>query len=391
MYYALLSLVFVLFLSVIAFLMTERGKDIREFIHFFATGMDSGFKIGQILFLGKIGRSAGLENLTSLFWSLPALDRCTAEIVQKSRLTGTDTDLKTQVLLSRLYAYRTKIELEQSRKKKGLETTKDIQTGQRIRILVQGVGVFSSKVLKNTARALVLDYPSNPKIAATAISWIHKTVSIYFWRQEDAGYTFDTVILPNPEPSNKAILHVAHSAMLERSQKRKSVRVKCSIYAQMFLIKPGEELNDFLEAEAGMKCLIEDLSEDGAMIIIGGKAKKGLQIKLQFVIHDIVIVMPGTIRAMEFNEETNQSRIHLESIELNQRMRNAILTFVYNVLPEAEKEKFDAIMLSEEDGKKDSAIVENTSIHNNTDQENNNDLISNFQEDLPELPDFAEN
>lgn len=390
MHYAVLIIIFVFVLSVIAFLMTERGKNIREYVHFFATGLDSGFKPVQILFLGKIGQSAGLENLTSLFWSLPALDRCTAEIVRKSRLTGTDTDSKTQVLLSRLYAYRTKLELDQSRKKRGLESTRDIQVGQRIRILVQGIGVFSSKVVKNTPRSLVLEYPSNPKLSATSINWLHKDVSIYFWRHEDAGYTFDTVVLPDLENKDKAVLHIGHSTMLERSQKRKSVRVKSSIYAQMFLVKPGEELNDFLEAESGMKCLIEDLSEDGAMIIIGGKAINGLHIKLQFVIHDIVIVMPGIIRAVEFNEETNQSRIHLESIELNQRMRNAILTFVYNVLPVDEKEKFDAIRLSEEDSQKDLRLTENIHIQNESDQKTDVDGISNLDTDLPELPDFAE-
>ena len=161
---------------------------------------------------------------------------------------------------------------------------------------------------------------------------------------------FDTVTLPDPVASGKAVLYIAHSHSLIRSQKRKSVRARCSIYAQMYLVKPGDTLDNALEPEPGMKCLIEDLSEDGAMVIIGGKAVKDMQIKLQFMVHDVLIVMAGVIRAVDFNKETNQSRIHFESGMLNARMRNAVLTFVYNVLPEAEKEELDAIRLTEEDG-----------------------------------------
>jgi len=169
------------------------------------------------------------------------------------------------------------------------------------------------------------------------------------------------------------VLHITHSHNLIRSQKRKSIRVKCSIYAQMYLVKPGEPLEFALEPEPGMKCLLEDLSEDGAMVIIGGKGVKDMQIKLQFLVHDVLIVMAGKIRAVEFNPDTNQSRIHFESGELNPRMKNAILSFVYNVLPEQEREELDAIRLSEEDGLSDAENAEG----------------SYSLEDLGEQPDFT--
>jgi PilZ domain. len=341
----------VLMLLLVAFLMTEKGKSFREYIMFCSVGLDSGFRIPQILFLGKVGRETGLKDLTALFWSIQALDQCTAEIVRRTRQTGTEKDIATQELLSRLYKYRTKIELEQAQKKHGLDSTRDIAAGQRVRVLLRGTGVFSSRVLRNTPKTLVLEFPvgSNAK-PATSVDWSARTLSIYFWRADDAGYVFDTVTLPDPLASGKAVLHVAHSHSLIRSQKRKSVRARCSIYAQMYLVKPGDTLDNSLEPEPGMKCLIEDLSEDGAMVIIGGKAAKDMQIKLQFMVHDVLIVMAGVIRAVEFNKETNQSRIHFESGQLNARMRNAILTFVYNVLPEEEKEELDAIRLTEEDG-----------------------------------------
>lgn len=366
-------------LAISALFLTNKGSSVKEYIRFFITGLDSGFKPSQIIFLGNIGQSSGLEDISTLFWSLTALDRCTAEIIRRSRQIGTENNPASQNLLSRLYTYRTKIELDQSKKKRGLVTTRDILVGQRIRILLRGVGVFSSKVMLNTSRNLILDFPTGTKTTVSSIDWRNCTVGIYFWRHDDAGYVFDTQVVSDPYALGKAMLHVAHSTNLVRSQKRKSIRVKCSIYAQLYLVKPGEPMDNALEPEPGMKCLVEDLSEDGAMIIIGGKAVKNMQIKLQFLVHDVLIVMSGYIRAVDHNSGTNQSRIHFESGELNPRMKNAILSFVYNVLPEEEREELDAIRLTEEDGLEEVDSAKGSdSMHGNL----------NSIEELPSIPDF---
>lgn len=375
--YVLPFVLVIVLLLVIVFMMSEPGKEARTFAHFCATGLDSGFKLPQILLLSRIGKETGLKDRSSLFWSVQSLDRCIAEIVMRTRRTGSENDAETQSLLSRLYAYRTSVELDQSKKKRGLETTKDIAAGQRVRILMRGVGVFGSKVLKINPSNIALEFPKGtPALPATSVDWNHKTVSVYFWRHEDAGYVFDTVTIPDAASEGRAILHVAHSNALIRSQKRKSVRAKCSIYAQMYLIKPGESLDGTMEPEPGMKCLIEDLSEDGAMVVIGGKAVRDMSIKLQFMVHNVLIVMAGIIRGFEYNQETNQSRIHFECNQLNPRMKNAILTFVYNVLPEEEKEILDAIRLTEEDDLEES----------DASGEANGDA----DQSLPDMPDFTE-
>lgn len=382
-----LAFIFLPLLAIVALLMTEKGAAIKQYIHFVATGLDSGFHLKQILFLGKIGKACGLENLTTLFWSVQELDRCTAEIVRRSRQTATENDPETQAFLSNLYTYRTKIELDNAKKRRGLDSSRDMVVHQKIRILLRGVGVFSSKVVRITSKTLVIDFPSSPKIAATSIDWTKKPVSVYFWRHDDAGYVFDSVVVPDPVSAGKAVLHIAHSNSLIRSQKRKSIRVKCSIYAQMYLVKPDEALESVLEPEPGMKCLLEDISEDGAMIIIGGKAVKDMRIKLQFMIHDVLIVMAGVIRAVEFNPDTNQSRIHFECGELNPRMKNAVLTFVYNVLPEEEKEELDAIRLTEEDGIADAQEADVTGKEHH--HANPAHQVEEMDELAPDLPDFA--
>jgi len=110
--------------------------------------------------------------------------------------------------------------------------------------------------------------------------------------------------------------------------------------------------------------------------VIGGKAVRDMSIKLQFMVHNVLIVMAGVIRGFEYNQETNQSRIHFECSQLNPRMKNAILTFVYNVLPEEEKEILDAIRLTEEDDLEESDA--------------SGEVIDDADSLLPDMPDFTE-
>ena len=69
---------------------------------------------------------------------------------------------------------------------------------------------------------------------------------------------------------------------------------------------------------------MQDLSEDGAAIAIGGKAVPGLQVKLQFGLDALSVVMSGTVRSVDYNAEANRSVLHVEAVTPSPRMRNAI-------------------------------------------------------------------
>lgn len=340
----------VLILLVIVFLFfSEKGRSIRSTGRLIVTGLDLGFSIDQIIFLGRIGKAAGLEDPSSLFWSATALDKCTSEIVRQVNVSGEDTS-KLQELLSSLYKYRNKIDLERSRSRRGLVSTRDIKPGQRVRILLSGAGVFSSRVMANTSAYLKMDFPKSPNIFATEIDWLYKNVKVFFWRMDDAGYEFPSTVVPGDADGGKAVIYLSHSDSVVRSQMRKSRRIKCSIFAQLYLVKDPSVPYNRIEAEPGMKCVLEDLSESGAMILIGGKAVKGLKIKLQFLIKDTLIIMTGVSRAVDYDKEKNRSRVHFECQQIDPRMRNIVLSFVYNVLPEEEKQEIRAARLSEKDG-----------------------------------------
>lgn len=341
-------------------------------INFFITGLDSGFSIGDLFLLYKVAQLCDLEQPTSLFWSMPALNRCIAQINTQASADGKKLSVQHQNLMTKLYNYRTKVQ-NQSDEKKGLSSTSSLDKGQILRIIFPGKGVFASRIIEN-GNQIVIDVPTQKGIITIpAEEWVGKVISIYLWRKGDARYVFDTTVTQSGLYIGKSSLFLNQSNNLVRTQKRKSVRVPCEIYGQLYIIK--KQISNFTEIEtkSGYKCLILDISESGAMIKIGGKGVENIQIKLQFTIQKMIIVMFGIVRTVEYNEQENLSILHFECTHIEQAMRNEILSFVYNTLPENEKEILEAINQTEADNEDLENVLSNKNDDNDSQENSQND------------------
>ena len=322
----------------------------KDNIKFFSTGLDSGFKLSEIFLLWKLAKIANLQDPLTLYWSLPSLEKGIAATIANAKNNGLEHSKKTQDFLAKLYAYRTKLELN-PKNKKGLTSTKFIDVGQKIRVILKGRGVFSAEVLNNS-KDLIISLPlQNNQITIAGVDWVGMMMSVYLWRKDDAAYVFDTYVRENTMFNGKSVLCLSHTDNLLRTQKRRSVRCECHIYAQMYIIKSETADLKSMETQPGLKCLLEDISEDGALIKIGGKGVSNLHIKLQFTIGESFIVMSGFVRGVEYDEEKNQSKLHFECTYIDTPMKNAILSYVYNVIPDEEKEIIQAMDLAEKDEK----------------------------------------
>ena len=317
-------------------------------ITFYISGLDAGFSFADIQTLWKAAGLSGIEEPNTLFYSMNSLTRCMERISNSIMVASKDERPRYQALLAKLFDYRTKIQNE-SDSKKGLQTTLSLDKGQKLRIILPGRGVFTSEILNNGNQIVVTIPKKNDIIEVPAHEWINKNLSVYLWRKGDARYVFDTNVTQSGVFLGQPALFLNHSNNLVRTQKRKAVRAKCSIYGQLYIVK--EKIADYhaVETHDGYKCLIEDISEAGALIRIGGRGLSHVQIKLQFNIQNMLIVMFGTIKHSEFNEEKNESLLHFECTHIESAMKNEVLGFVYNMLPEPEKEVMQALDLTEED------------------------------------------
>lgn len=363
MYTIIAIIVISLFLILVAFLYSAFKNKIK----FFVTGLDAGFSMPDMHLLWNVAQICELDEPTSLFFSMPALTKCMSQITNQASADNTIDTPKYQTLLSKLFAYRTKIQNE-SDNKKGLSSTETLENGQRLRIILPGQGVFASKVVSN-GKMIVITLPKkNDIIVIGAEDWIGKVIHVYFWRKGDAQYVFDTSVVQHGIYLGKTTLYLKQSYNLTRTQKRRAVRAKCEIYAELFFVKKSNEDEQIIESKNGYKCLLQNISESGALIKIGGKGRENIKIKLQFSIKSKLIIMVGIVRKVEYNQELNQSYLHFECTNIEQSMKNEILAFVYNMLPESEKEVLEAIKQTENDSEDILNETENSQSENNHDE-----------------------
>ena len=340
----------VTFLIIVLVILATLGAIYTTFksrINFYVTGLDSGFSFSEIQLLWNAAELCNLEQPTSLFFSMNSLTKCMTQI---SNQTSADGSQKNQMLMSKLFNYRTKIQNEAD-DKKGMTTTHSLDKGQTLRIIWPGKGVFTSEIVGN-GNQIVINVPRQKNlIPHAADEWVGKVISVYLWRKGDARYVFDTTVTQAGLFLGKPALFIKHSANLTRTQKRRAVRVKCQIYGMLYLIKKDTVDVNAIETQNGYRCLIEDISESGALIRIGGKGAQNVRIKLQYNIQNKLILMVGVVRTVEFNEEQNQSLLHFECTNIETSMRNEVLKFVYNMMPQNEKEVLEALEQTETDEK----------------------------------------
>lgn len=336
----LILIILVLMLAIVALSFLFRGQRKYSRLEYYFKAREAGFSFSEAGDLKETAQLAGSADPTGILWSPKELERVIKILGAKFKAEGSDQARGNIQFLDRLFQYRKKLEFEQPKYKYGLQSTRQIKQNQRLRLLVNGIGVFNSTVIDNTERFLVCSYPLGTRLPAR-FSWKGQHVSVYFWRQEDAGYVYDTYIIEDMRIKNVPMLHVAHTEALFRTQKRGSVRISSRISAYLYLLNRLEGAYEKPERVPGMKCLLQDVSEDGFAFLIGGKGKPGTFVKAQFFIGDDQVVMSGTVRGVDYFDDKKQSLIHVEAVKPSPRMCNLIRTYVYN-LNGKEEESFDA-------------------------------------------------
>jgi c-di-GMP-binding flagellar brake protein YcgR len=342
--YLLLMVIPLVGITLLALFKPSRNSK-TSWVSFMAKGKDAGFSFREIDLLRKLAIKSHLEDPASLFWSQKQLDRCIAAMLRNTRLSGEDRKQSTQDFIAKLYEYRKKIEFEKPQYKKGINNSRQIEEGQPIRLLAESMGVYKSKIVKNVEHYMTIARPVSPNLPLS-FSWNGLKIAVYFWRRDDAGYVFDTVVTDEVYSKGVQALQITHAESLFRTQKRNSIRIKTKKHAFLYL-PDGGALNDNIETKPGLKCIVEDLSDSGCAITIGGKAVQGLKVKIQFALSDTPIIMKGTVRSTEFNEETSRSLLHIEADPLPLATRNRILGEVFGV--QTEEDYLVPFQLLEED------------------------------------------
>jgi c-di-GMP-binding flagellar brake protein YcgR len=329
----LILLLFCGICAVLAYSFRKSGIQ-GSWVQFFAKGTDAGFSIREIELLRKLASRCNLQEPASLFWSRNQLDQCIRTLVRAQKNSGEGEDLGDQDFLFKLYEYRKKIEMEKPGIKNGISNSRQISEGQNLRILVAGTGVFRSQVIRNVPQNMTISKPVNDKVNPN-FSWIGTKISVYFWREDDAGYVFDSEAVDEVFSKGISSLKISHSDSLYRTQKRRSIRIKMHKPAYLYLLEPDESPGK-VETVPGARCFMEDLSDTGCAVIIGGQAAAGMRIKVQFALNGTPICMSGTVRSVDYKELLQRSLLHVEADPLPLYAQNKILGEIFGMQEDSE-------------------------------------------------------
>lgn len=311
-------------------------------IQFYVKGKESGFKFSEIGLLRVAARSAKLKDPTTLFWSERALDRCIAAVIRSQAKSSIPNDRQTE-FIGRLFEFRKRVEFNLPKYRLGLTSTRTVAAGQVIKLTASDGTLYTARIMENLRKYLVISYPEGGK-AGAATNWKNQLVKVYFWRQEDAGYYFESKILGDYSDRQLPYLHLLHSDSLIRTQKRNSIRVGIRQEGYIAPIRSQLEANEkALGIENALRCQMVDLSESGAGILVGGRAKPGFLLKLQTRLYGLPIILCGTVKSVTYNASRHQSLLHVEAFPPSRLMQNRILAYVYGIFQPREGEDMPAV------------------------------------------------
>lgn len=321
-----------LLIFVLVFLAMGPGKIFGGLnsVQFFAKGSDSGFSPREISLLWKAARAARLEKPEALFVSVDQLDLTIKILKNETDFAEKSRNSEKIELLKKLFDYRKKIEFDKPRYKMGLKSTHEIPLNQVLKLRVPGYQIFKCMVVENNQDYMTVTYPAGPPVGFD-FSWRNITLNVYFWKENDAGYFFQTSFVEGYRHNKGELMRMRHTNSVLRSQKRKSIRAVSDFSAQIHMIKSIKTASDQPEYKPGLQCRILDISEDGAAVRARGKGKKGLPLKLQFSLNETIIAALGVVKSLEYDQENDRSLLHLEFVPLKDEAKMAILSYVYDV------------------------------------------------------------
>ncbi|MDR2489889.1 MAG: PilZ domain-containing protein [Spirochaetaceae bacterium] len=300
-----------------------------SWLDFFAKGKDSGFKNSEIKLLFDLAKQSNMEHPAALFWSHVQMDGCIRHIVQQYRSAGTFFMDENKFFLEKLFNFRKKMEMEKPKWRRGISKTTEISEMQIFQAVAGQHGMFKTKLIKNTPAEMIVERPNSSSLPVR-LSWIGLRLQIYFWRQDDAAYFFETVVTEENFSGNIPVLKLLHTDTLERTQSRKSIRASTNKNARIFMFDTDN--TEEKSVSKGIKCRLKDLSEEGCAVLVGGRAEETFKLILQFSIDKMQINIVGVVTKIDYNEDDNTSILHIQSDVIPIDIRNIIHCVVFGII-----------------------------------------------------------
>ncbi len=202
--------------------------------------------------------------------------------------------------------------------------TKDIKEGKKVRIFIKTLGYFYTEVLINNQDGLVLSKPDNILIKTEK-----KPITIFFFKDNDAGYSVDTYIEKEVVETHIKGIYISHSSNALRYQKRKYVRKKAKFYCN-FSFATMEMINGYKKYVADNQEYdgnTYEISAGGLSLRTKIKSRARKIVKLQIYMGRESV--NSICRIIRVEKTDDEYMYHLKFIKMKIRDQNRVYNFVY--------------------------------------------------------------
>ncbi len=223
-----------------------------------------------------------------------------------------------------------------ARKGAVLRSTTFLRPGQLVTITPEGAGAFASKVISNMKDFLTVSAPAQPAGADTR--WMRGTkLSVYLWRDNDAGYSFISKVLGYDTVKGVPSVLIQHSKTLRREQRRRNRRreiMRQCFYYPIKIVETGQGRKAVRKAsvEQSMRTLgiVVDLSAGGCAIQTMNPFDRGKLVMVEFDI-DKKAPIRAYGKVMHVHRKKGRGGImHLMFTRVTRQYLNRISEFVYD-------------------------------------------------------------
>jgi c-di-GMP-binding flagellar brake protein YcgR len=219
-----------------------------------------------------------------------------------------------------------------------LKSTIVLKPGQMLTITPEGRAPFASKLVSNMKDFLTV---ASPPAARSDSRWMRGTrLTVYLWRDGDAGYSFQSKVLGYDTVKGISCVLIQHSRTLRREQRRRNRRREiaraCFFYPIRIVEVPeGRKVQRKASVERSMRGLgtVIDLSAGGCAIQTLRPLEKGRLVLVEFDI-DRRAPIRAFGKVMSIHQQANRSgSMHIMFTKVTRQHLNRISEFVYDFSP----------------------------------------------------------
>lgn len=339
--YVIFIFFFLFILASFLVLWFRGGQKPFPWYEFYTRGKQEGFTLREIILLKKIAVRKKLEKPLAIYWSTNQLNRCLYTVINDINSDDSLTKKKKLSILDKLLVLRKKAEFNSPKYKRRLRATKNIPPRQKLVIRDADYGTYMSWVVENSRNSLIITLPAGQE-GWESLNWTSRKIGVYFWREDDAEYFFETRVQEQVSHTENPHLLLLHSDSLRRDQKRDSVRINTSIEAAfntiVYSTEEGKKKVHITKSSISGK--INNISATGCRFVAGKLLKENDFVKLEFYLTDKKrVVAVGCVVNVSGPEDQNLQESHLKFTKISIHARNNILLYVYNILGEREEEE----------------------------------------------------